>query len=256
VPLVATLHNYVLDQAFQSYGSTLQRLHWKTDLRLFHKLGVARADILIAVSQFTASLATQDLEIKKPIKVIYNGVDENQFIPKKRNISKEIKVLFSGNLTRRKGAHLLLPIIERLDKKIVIYYTSGLREQLKLVDHPRLRALGNVPHVKMPELYQSMDMLLFPTVREGHSIAVLEAMASGLPVVASNVASLPEQIVHEQGGFLCTLDDVDSFASAIQNLADDIISRKSLGDFNRAKVEENFTLQNMISNYNKIFSSY
>jgi glycosyltransferase involved in cell wall biosynthesis len=101
-----------------------------------------------------------------------------------------------------------------------------------------------------------MDILLFPTVREGHSIAVLEAMASGLPVVASNVASLPEQIIHEQGGFLCTLGDVNKFANAIQNLADDIILRKYLGDFNRAKVEESFTLNNMISDYNKVFSLY
>lgn len=88
-----------------------------------------------------------------------------------------------------------------LDKNIVIYYTSGLREKSELVAHPRLKPLGRVPYDDMPKLYQNMDILLLPTVREGHSIAVLEAMACGLPVIASNVASLPEQIIHKQGGF-------------------------------------------------------
>ncbi|WGZ91124.1 MAG: glycosyltransferase family 4 protein [Candidatus Thiocaldithrix dubininis] len=256
VPMVVTLHGYAIDKELHPYSSLVQKIHGRTDLRWLHQLAVKYADVLTTVSQYTANLAQQDLNIKEPIKVIYNGVDEQLFFPKKRNIVKEIKVLFSGNLTRRKGADLLLPIIERLDKNITIYYTSGLREKSKLLDHPRLYALGNIPHKKMPELYRNMDILLFPTVREGHSIAVLEAMASGLPVVASNVASLPEQIIHGHGGFLCTLGDVNSFASAIQNLADDITLRKFLGDFNRAEVEKNFTLKNMINDYNKVFSLY
>lgn len=254
VPLVLTLHGYAIDKALHPYSSLLQKIHGRTDLRWLHKLAVRWADVITAVSHFTANLAKQDLGITKPIQVIYNGVDEQRFTPGKRVVGKEIKVLFSGNLTQRKGAHWLLPIIQRLDERIVIYYTSGLREKAELVAHPRLRPLGRIPHEKMPDIYRDMDMLLFPTVREGHSVAVLEAMASGLPVVASDVASLPEQIKHGQGGFLCSLGDVEAFVTAIQTLAEDIALRQRMGVFNRAQVEARFRLATTVAAYQALFN--
>ena len=256
VPLVATLHGYALDKAFRPYGSSLQRLHWGTDLRWFSRLAAERADVLTAVSHFTANLAIQDLGVSKPINVIYNGVDEQLFTPKSRKPTREIKVLFSGNLTRTKGAQWLLPIIQQLDERIVIYYTSGLRETSALMAHPRLRPLGRVPHDKMPEIYQQMDMLLFPTVREGFGLAAVEAMACGLPVVATDGSALPEVVTHGQGGFLCPLGDVDAFANAIQILAEDRELRQQMGAFNRAEVEQRFTLGRMVGAYNSLFERF
>ena len=253
VPMVVTLHGYAIDKELHPYSSFVQKIHGRTDLRWLHQLAVKYADVITTVSQYTANLAKNDLNIKKPIKVIYNGVDEQLFFPKKRIVGKEIKVLFSGNLTRRKGAHLLLPIIERLDKNITIYYTSGLRERSKLLDHPRLKPLGNIPHNKMPELYQSMDILLFPTVREGFGLAAVEAMACGLPVVATNSSSLPEIISNKEGGFLCELGGIESFVSAVQTLADNTDLRQKIAVFNRQQVEKNFTLRRMLNEYSELF---
>ena len=253
VPMVVTLHGYAIDKELHPYSTLLQKVHGRTDLRWLHQLAIKYADVLTTVSQYTAKLAQQDLNIKKPIKVIYNGVDEQFFFPKKRNIGKEIKVLFSGNLSRRKGAHLLLPIIERLDKNITIYYTSGLRETSQLVAHPRLRPLGNIPHQQMPELYQSMDMLLFPTMREGFGLAALEAMACGLPVVATNGSALPELVKQHTGGILCPLGDTNSFANAIQTLANDMSLRQQMGQFNRAEVEQRFRLATTLAAYQALF---
>lgn len=255
VPLVVTLHGYAIDRALAPYSSWLQNVHGRTDLRWLHQWAVKRADVLTAVSHFTANLAKTDLGIEKPIQVIYNGVDEQRFRPKPRAVDHEIKVLFSGNLTRRKGAQWLLPIIERLDARVVIYYTSGLRETLALVAHPRLRPLGQIPHEKMPEIYQQMDMLLFPTVREGFGLAAVEAMACGLPVVATDGSALPEVVTHGQGGFLCPLGDVDAFADAIQALAEDRVLRQQMGAFNRAEVEQRFTLGGMVGAYRALFDT-
>lgn len=255
LPLVLTLHGYAIDKALYPYSSLLQKIHGRTDLRWLHQLAVRRADVITSVSHFTANLAKQDLELEKPIQVIYNGVDEQSFRPKPRAIDKEIKVLFSGNLTRRKGAHWLLPIIQRLDERVVIYYTSGLRETSALVAHPRLRPLGQIPHKKMPEVYQSMDILLFPTVREGFGLAAVEAMACGLPVVATDSSALPEVVTNGQGGFLCPLGDVDAFAQAVQALADDAGLRQSMGAFNRAEVEARFTLARMVTEYAAVFDN-
>lgn len=256
VPMILTLHGYAIDKNLYPYSSLLQKIHGRTDLRWLHQLAIKYADVVTAVSQFTADLAQQDLNIKKPIKVIYNGVDEQLFKPAKRKVGKKVKVLFSGNLTKRKGAHLLLPIIQKLNENIVIYYTSGLRETSTLVKHPRLKPLGRISHEKMPDLYQSMDILLFPTVREGFGLAAVEAMACGLPVVATNSSALPEVVTHEQGGFLCPLGDIDAFVEAIQTLADNINLRQQQGEFNRGEVEEKFTLYKMTNQYNNLFLSY
>ena len=82
---------------------------------------------------------------------------------------------------------------------------------------------------------------------------VLEAMASGLPIVASDVSSLPEQVHHELGGFLCPVGDVRGFARALNVLADDPGLRREMGEYNRAKVEKMFTLERMISQYRDLF---
>lgn len=257
IPMVLTIHGYAIDKALDPYSSLLQKIHGRTDLRWLYKAAIKQADIVTTVSNFTAELVKQDLQIKKTIKVIYNGVDEQCFKPaKQRSLNKEVRVLFSGNLTRRKGGHWLLPIVQRLDKRIVIYYTSGLREKTQLAAHPQLRPLGRLLHENMPALYQEMDILLFPTVREGFGLAAVEAMACGLPIVATNNSSLPEVVTSMQGGFLCPLGDVDAFASAIQTLADDAILRRQMGEFNRSDVEKKFTLSKMLLAYQELFLNY
>jgi glycosyltransferase involved in cell wall biosynthesis len=196
-PVVLTFHNYVLDPWMRSYSSFPQRIHYATDLRLWSKMAVRRAMKIVAVSNFTAVLAQRDLGIGAPIKTIYNGIDTTFFSPPRSNVfGRNLRVLFSGNLTRRKGAHWLNAIGERLKKNVTIYYTQGLRSRKRLRPSQNLKALGPVPYERMAERYQEMDMLLLPTVREGFSLSVLEAMACGLPVVASNCSSLPEQIDH------------------------------------------------------------
>jgi len=253
--LVLTIHGYFFDDEIQSSCTSIQRIHYKTDLRLFTKLSLQRADVVTAVSQFVADKTKEDLAYKGEIIVIPNGVDEQLFKPdntKKKSV--RIKVLFSGNLTKRKGAQWILPILEQLDSHIDIIYTSGLRGKSKLPSHPRLLNAGSIPYNEMPDFYNQMDILLMPTVREGLSLAVLEAMACGLPIVASDCSSLPEQVHHKQGGYLCAIGDVDDFAKKINLLASDNILRKEMGGYNRKRIEDNYTLSRMIREYKIILN--
>ena len=254
-PLIITFHNYVLDAFMRTYSSKLQSTHYQTDLRWLTKKAVAIADEITAVSQFTADLVRNELGVTKTIKVIYNGVDESSFTPSLGNTraNGEVKVLFSGNLSSRKGAQWLLPILNKLNTNVSILYTSGLRGAGSLAVHPRLSNVGRVPYYDMPALYQSVDMLLFPTVREGLSLSALEAMACGLPVVATNCSSLPELIDNGDGGFLCGLGNVDDFADKINLLAENEGLRKKMGEYNREKVERLFTLNRMVSEYSELF---
>ncbi len=254
IPLVLTFHNYVLDHWMRSYSSPLQRIHYKTDLRLWSKMAVRRAHTITAVSNFTAGLARKDLNIAYPIKVIYNGIDTAHFIPARSNSPrKELRVFFSGNLTRRKGAHWLHAIGKRLKKNVAIYYTQGLRTRKPLQTARSLKAIGPIPFEEMAERYREMDILLLPTVREGFGLSVAEAMACGLPVVASNCSSIPELVDHGKGGFLCPIGDVDAFAEKINLLADSPRLRHEMGEYNRAKVEKMFTLERMVNEYKDLF---
>jgi L-malate glycosyltransferase len=254
IPLVLTFHNYVLDPWIRPYSSPLQRLHYRTDLRLWSRMAVRKAHTITAVSHFTAGLARKDLNIFYPIKVIYNGIDTDRFIPARSNASrKELRVFFSGNLTRRKGAHWLHAIGKRLKKDVTLYYTQGLRTRKPLQAARALKAIGPISFERMAERYREMDILLLPTVREGLSLSVLEAMACGLPVIASDCSSLPEQIDHGKGGFLCSVGDVDAFAEKINLLADFPRLRHEMGEYNRAKVEKIFTLERMVNEYKDLF---
>jgi glycosyltransferase involved in cell wall biosynthesis len=253
--LVLTFHNYVLDAFMRPYSTWFQKIHYLTDLKWWTRMGVQKAHILTAVSQFTADVAKQNLRLKKPVHVIYNGIDTNLFRPPRhrKKPQRRLRVFFSGNLSRRKGSQWLASISKRISGRAEIFYTSGLRHRGYIPQTGNLTCLGSVRHEKMPELYRSMDILLLPTVREGFSMAVLEAMASGLPVVASDCSSLPEQIDHGQGGFLCSIGDCRTFAQYIRHLATNRDLCVAMGQYNRARIEARFTLNHMVRAYVDLF---
>jgi len=256
IPLVVTFHNYVLDRFMHDYSSNLQNIHYQTDLKIFTKLAIGKAGFITAVSQFTADLVNQEMHLQgKKIKVIYNGIDQTLFTPPnlKQKKPHQINVLFSGNLTQRKGVQWLIPIADKLDKNITILYTSGLQPTGMSLNHPQLKCVGSIPYQQMPALYQNADILLFPTVREGFGLAAAEAMSCGLPVVATDCSSLPELIDNGKGGFLCPLGNVDSFAEKINFLAENPELRREMGEYNRAKVEKMFTLDRMVAQYQELF---
>lgn len=255
IPLVLTFHGYALDRGFRQHCSPLQRLHYATDLRFFTRLAVNRANVITAVSRYTAGLVTNDLQLPEAVRVIYNGIDEQRFVPSGRHAAAndKLRVLFSGNLKASKGADLLPAIADRLGPGIELHYTSGLRSRERLPDHPALRPVGRVDHGQMPELYNSADILLFPTMREGFGLAAAEAMACGLPVVATDCSALPELVTHGKGGLLCPPGDAGAFAAAINQLADSPITRQQMGEYNRARIEHEFTLDRMVNAYRALF---
>jgi glycosyltransferase involved in cell wall biosynthesis len=255
-PLVITFRNYVLDPFMGAYSSLLQRIHYRTDLRLFTRLAVRRASAVTAVSQATADLVRSDLGFRGPIQVIPNGIDEKIFRPPaKRPEKKTVKVLFSGNPTLRKGANLLGLIAERVDAHAEIVVTGGLR-RTRIQCSRRLRYIGRIAPEKMPALYQNVDILLLPTIREGLCRAALEAMSAGLPLITTNASSMPELIHHGKGGFLCRVGDVGGFADAVNILAEDARLRREMGGYNRSRVMAHYTARKMIDAYVHLFARF
>jgi glycosyltransferase involved in cell wall biosynthesis len=257
VPLVITFHGYVLDGQMRPYCSGLTNIYHLTALRYWIRSAIKMAHTVTAVSRFLAHLVQKDLHISQSVNVIYNGVDVNRFNPETSSGSdtKKIRVLFSGNLTRRKGAHWLPSIAKHLQKNVHIFYTQGLRTRRRLTSSPNLQAVGAIPFKDMPNHYHQMDLLLMPSVREGFGLAIAEAMACGLPVVASNCSAIPELIDNGKGGFLCPVGDIKAFAEKINLLSDSPKLRREMGEYNRAKVEKMFTLDRMAKEYQELFEN-
>ncbi len=256
VPLAITFHNYVLDAWMRRYSSPVQKLHYATDLRFFIKQALHKADSVTAVSKFTAELVGKDLGYDADIRVIPNGVDEGLFRPQnvgRRDARGKVRVLFSGNPTRRKGVQWLKEIADQLPAQVELLVTQGLRMHGKTFSSSSMYCVGAIPHKDMPTLYRDVDMVLSCTVREGMPLSIIEAMACGLPVIASDCSSLPELIDHGKGGFLCGVGDVPGFVERIGQLADSPSLCREMGQYNRHKVESCFTLSGMIDAYRLLF---
>jgi glycosyltransferase involved in cell wall biosynthesis len=153
IPLILTFHNYVLDRWMKPYCSWAQRVHYSSALRLLIRMGLQKAHVVTAVSHFTAHIVQQDLNVSRPIKVIYNGIDVNQFTPtsSSRSPRKAFRVFFSGNLNMRKGAHWLTSIALHLGNNTRIYYTQGLQARNTLISNPKLQPIGSVPFEDIPQ---------------------------------------------------------------------------------------------------------
>ncbi|MFQ5935752.1 MAG: glycosyltransferase family 4 protein [Acidiferrobacterales bacterium] len=253
VPLVVTFQNYVLDSFMRPYSSLAQRIHYRTDLRLFTQLALKRAAVVTAVSQFTADLMKQDMPFSGQVRVIPNAIDSDVFHPTNGNRPAQTRVLFSGNMTIRKGAPTLPTISRHLGSGIKLICATGLRSGAAAFVDDSFKCIGPVPYQEMPNLYNSVDILLMPTVREGLSLAVLEAMACGLPIVTTDCSSMPELVHHEKGGFLCSLGDAEDYAQKINLLAEAPQLRRTMGEYNRARIESCYRLETMLQSYRDLF---
>ncbi len=105
----------------------------------------------------------------------------------------------------------------------------------------------------VPEILASTDMLVLSTKTESFGLAVLEAMASGLPVVAGDVPALREVFTHESEGLKVRPGDADALAGAIERLLDDETLRQQFGDAGRKRAEE-FTTERMADKFYRLLT--
>ncbi len=251
--IVVTLHNFYIDDEYITTASQARKIYYRSILRPLVTRSLRHADKIVAVSDYTATL-TRNFFPDREVIIIKNGVDERIFYPPKERENHRTRILFSGNPSQRKGRKILLQLADELPVGTELIVTTGLRNNGG-IKHRNIHLIDRIDHEQMADLYRSVDILLLPSYREGLSLAVLEAMASGLPVVVFDTSSMAEIIDDQKGGYLCPVNDLQGMITALKRLVANKELRIDQGYYNRERITAQFTERRMINEYNQIFDS-
>ena len=156
------------------------------------------------------------------------GIDATNFTNTTPTTNKPFRILFLGRLDWEKHIHNLLRAVAKLPKEIDVYveiagdgnqrkYLSDLASELGIAE--RVSFLGHISEEELPLAYERATVFAMPSIAELQSIATMEAMASGRPVIAANAMALPHLVHDGDNGYLFEPDDVDQFSEQLLKVA-------------------------------------
>lgn len=255
--VLATMHLCVHDPVltpYKSWGQALYHHHWVKPLEA---ASLRRADCVVAVSHYTAERTKTAFGIDD-VAVIYNGVpipDDVVHLPE-RAPHLPFRLLYVGNWSRRKGTDLLGPVMQTLGDGFELWYTADAHGAHKDAVLPsNCKCIGRLHQQQLRKAYRDVDGLVFPTRLEGFGLVAAEAMANGLPVVATRSSSLPEIVDHGKTGWLCAENDVAAFAKAIRSFVEDETGWRQMAEASRTRIHRDFSEGRQIDAYLRIYKS-
>ena len=248
--------------SFSAHGSDIH----ETDQRLLAEK-VRRAARVVCVSDFGRSqLLTLIEEQHWPkVVVVRCGLDRTKCVAPQQRTDDAIplQLLNVGRMVRLKGQAVLLEAVALLrDRGVPIGLTivgdGPLRNELQqIVDRLELativRLVGYVGQDDIADFYAKADVFCLPSFREGLPVVLLEAMAGGLPVVASGIMGIPELVEPEHNGLLVPPGRADLLAGAIARLAGKPGERRRFGERGRRKVLAEFDLARSAERLDEMF---
>ena len=256
LPLVVTVHHCVHDPAFAKYRTRLQAIYHQGWIKPIERLALKSADAITAVSQYTAD-RTKEVFGVEGTQVIYNGVDPEEYeeVPN-RTMHTPFRLLYVGSWSLRKGVDLLGPIMRELGPEFELWYTSDASGALGKVGLPsNCRSIGRPSKESLLDTYQSCDALLLPTRLEGFGQVAIEAMACGLPVIATRGSALPEVVEEGVTGMLCNQDDPIAFAIAARYLKQESLRWSDISRAAGRTARRDFSIDQMVQGYMEVYSN-
>ncbi len=116
-------------------------------------------------------------------------------------------------------------------------------------NHPNVRPLGMVGLDRLPRLLSAVDLYVLPTLADNLPYTILEAMGCGLPVVATNVGGIPEQVVHGETGLLVSPGSPAELGDAIVTMLSDPEAARMMGRCGRVRAERLFSMDRFVAAY-------
>ncbi|MDR5674211.1 glycosyltransferase family 4 protein [Halalkaliarchaeum sp. AArc-GB] len=194
-------------------------------------------------------------------RTIKYGIELNEFhdaSPTDDLPGSGVRILMVSRLVEGKGFDVLLDAVERLDANDLSVLIAGdgpLRDYL--MTEIRSRGLDQTVFLlgyreDIPEVMSGCDLLVLPSFREGTPLVIIEAMATGLPVLATNIAGIPEIVDQEETGILIEPGDVDRLADELERFVRSPRLRKQFGRAGRQRTEH-FLTDRMVSDYSEVY---
>ena len=225
---------------------------------------INQSDGVTAVSEYLRKETFNNFEIERDISVIPNFIDTERFVrTEKPSLKQKLcpnceKVLVHvSNFRPVKNSRQVVEIVHKLRQdnypiKLLLVGDGPDRvpaEHLarELGIHEDVRFMGKQEAVQ--DILSIADVFLMPSGSETFGLAALEAMACGVPVVASNIGGLPELIDHGKNGFLCPLGNIDAFSERVRQIISDDKLGGNMRDAARSKAVDYFDNSQIIPMY-------
>ena len=265
IPLVRLLHPRARI-LYTIFAAPYMRPGHYQRFRSFYRKMLTEADCVLASSDYCAGAARQLAE-EVGVDVVYYGVDTERFQPgvepalRSRNpaLADKLLILLLARMEPEMGFSVGLEIARQVNgaRDDTVFVFAGARgsltqemEEEARASEGRIRCVVDVPAAELPAYYASADIILAPTADRWAcmGLSIKEALASGRPVVASQIGGIPEAVRDGVEGFLVPADesgtfDASRFAAAISTLCGDAGLREAMGRRARARAEEVFSIE-------------
>lgn len=237
------------------------------------KMMFTRADYIQTISKYLADWA-KDMGAACPIQVIPNAVDYELFSRPlssheaealKRELGKENGDIFLVTTSRLVVKNAIGDVIKALEhlpqsvKFLILgqgYQEAELKKlaaDLKVSD--RVTFLGFIPHAEMPKYLHVSDIFIRPSLSEGLGNSFLEAMAAGIPVIATPVGGIPDFLIDGETGLFCDVGNPRSIAQKIEKLLKDKESRQHIVRRAGEMVREKYQWSKIAEEMKTVFNS-
>jgi len=229
-------------------------------------LAIERADAVTAVSHFLKEETRRQFGITRPIDVVYNFIDPQRHLGDPcpclpaRGSPDQVTLMHISNFRPVKRIGDVIAIFARVsmefDARLILVGDgpeAPVAEELaaKLGVRDRVSFLGVVDRVA--PILRAADLFLLPSETESFGLAALEALASGVPVIASNVGGIPEVIEHGICGYLAPVGDVERMADYAIELLSDRDRWEAFAASARKRAMETFDYQQIVPQYEAIY---
>ncbi len=258
--LISTLHG--LSEPYPIRTLSVDSIEFKTQVDYF-LLRRAYTQVIAVSRDIQNVLISRHGFDEAKIKLIYNGIDIPTLKAMRRSENSAIHVGTVGRMVPVKDFCLFLEIAAVLRKKganvrFSILGEGPLKEELiRRVQDLQLEGIVEfeMPRADPQEYYESLDLYMNTSVHEGIPLSILEAMASGLTVVAPNVGGIPEIIAHGEHGFLVSNRDPEEFANRCLELIREPYLRIAMGRKAYERVASSFSGNQMAEAYHHLYRS-